>query len=261
MSLFRYWNSTTCIRSDNLDAIAQAITHLLEQEEGCHRLEQLPPLQIDPEQLRSEPRLLEKQLWIVCLAAGCLGWTIIKTSPKGLLCQRADGANRPRLSACSELLGCDAFHFQAYPAICGVLLEVDATGRTLSAGTGIPEEISNYQFYKQPIDLPDRFEQFSLIQVPESMQAAMKVNENLKPQFINEEDEFVGEEDVECMEYTERIDCALAKLLDNSQSWFLHDLAYYACAHPEKLPAGARLLYFQAAANYQLLYPYTLSEY
>jgi len=37
----RYWNFTTCIRLDNLTTIADAMTHLLEQEEGCCRYERL----------------------------------------------------------------------------------------------------------------------------------------------------------------------------------------------------------------------------
>lgn len=63
-----YWNFTTCIRSDNLDTIAQAITHLLEQEEGCCRLTQLPQLATDLKQLRDLPaweRPRNKGCWLV----------------------------------------------------------------------------------------------------------------------------------------------------------------------------------------------------
>ncbi|YAG11922.1 hypothetical protein NSTC745_01189 [Nostoc sp. DSM 114161] len=51
----RYWNFTTCIRSDNFAAIADAMTHLLEQEVGCRRLTQLPEITIDSQKLRYLP--------------------------------------------------------------------------------------------------------------------------------------------------------------------------------------------------------------
>jgi hypothetical protein len=51
----RYWNFTACIRSDNFDTIEQAVTRLLEQEEGCRRISKPPVPVSELEQLRSLP--------------------------------------------------------------------------------------------------------------------------------------------------------------------------------------------------------------
>lgn len=49
----RYFNYTTCIRCDDLTAVEQAITNLLEQEGGL-QIDQLPPLEGSPEQIEKD---------------------------------------------------------------------------------------------------------------------------------------------------------------------------------------------------------------
>ncbi len=259
----RYWNFTTCIRSDNFAAITQAVTDLLEQEESCRRLTQLPQLTIEPEQLCILPGRERPCLWVVGLFAGTGGWTIVKTWPGALFCMRAEGASRPRLSDIAMQLGCDAFHFYVARDICGVLLEANATGHIFISGQSDYEGVESYdeisQFYGEQIDEPDDLiSQFFLLEVPQSMQAAMRANED--PEIARKEAKYKriraenpdSELLFELMDevdkgHAERIDIALVKVMDNSKScWYLNDLLYHVYAKPQQLEAKkAQLLYFQ----------------
>ena len=70
----KYWNYTTCIEYDNLDVLESSITEILEQEEGCQRIFELPSLNLDwQEQSRSRYTYLEQELsdlWIVAIFPG-----------------------------------------------------------------------------------------------------------------------------------------------------------------------------------------------
>lgn len=267
----RYWNFTTWIRSNNINAIKQEITHLLEQEEGCRRLTQLPQPEGSLEQIRAvHPWEQSCNPWIISLFAAKSGWTIVKTSPSELLCQRAKDDSRPRLSALALQLGCDTFHLGVYWSQVGILLEADATGRTFISGTFGPD-IPTQQFYEEQINLPGLLKQFSLLKVPEPMEAAMRVNQAPELQRKKAEvDKLLSENadsallpdpmDEVFEGYTERIDRALAEVIDNSESWYWPDLTYYIYAHPEQLAAAeARLLYFQPPTTYKPGKAYTLS--
>jgi hypothetical protein len=264
----RYFNFTTGIRSDNLAAIAQAVTHLLEQEEGCRLITQIPQLAIDLEQLRDLPVWERPRLWIFALFSGRGGWTIVKTWPVEWLCQRAIGASRLRLSALAMQLGCDAFHFRVTRDINGILLEADAKGCIFISGwndyEGANSDDEIHQFYDEQIDASDDLiSQFSLLKVPQSMQAAMRVNED--PEIARKKAEYkrLTEENrdseliVHLMDevytgYAERIDKALAEVVDKSKScWYLNDLLYNAYAEPRQLEdMGVQLLYFQPPTTY-----------
>lgn len=264
----RYWNFTTCIRSDNLAAIAQAVTRLLEQEEGCRRLIHLPQIVIDLEQLHNLPASERPRLWIVSLCLGQGGWTIMKTWPNELLCARALCASRPRLSALAIQLGHDTFHFRVTRDINGILLEANAAGGIFISGWSDYEGTNSFdethQFYDEQIDAPDDLiSKFSLLEVPQSMQAAMRVHED--PEIARMEAEYerlrVENPNSELLfdlmdevdkGYAERIDHALALVIDKSKScWYLRDLLYSVYALPQRLEAkGAQLLYFQPPITY-----------
>lgn len=171
-----YWNYTTCVRFNNLDLIEQALTRIFEQE-GCRRIPK-PPLPQNPlpsmKELHSRPWEITPYLWVLGLFVGNLGWTIIKTSPQKLLCQRARGAIRPRLSKLAMQTGCDAFHHYVHDRYWGVMLEADASGRTFASGYLDGYDIEEQmRFCDEPItkDAPH----FSLLNVPEEFQAAGRV--------------------------------------------------------------------------------------
>lgn len=86
---FKSWNYTTCIRSNDLAVIEQAITSLLEQEEYCRRLPRPSRPSGNSRKIFINPEGTVRDLWIVGLFSGSDGWTIIKTWPYELLCQRA----------------------------------------------------------------------------------------------------------------------------------------------------------------------------
>lgn len=267
----RYWNFTACIRCDDLTAIEQAVTNLLEQEEGCLRLSQLPPSSSSLEQLQAHhPWDQSCYPWIVSLFAGKEGWTIVKTWPTELLCHKAADECCPRLSALAMQLSCDAFYLGVYADLFGFLLEANAAGRTYISGTFDPD-IPNDQFYQQPIDAPGLIKKFSLLEVPEPVEAAMRVNQDPELQQRLAELERLIEEnpdselkfDWECevdRGYTERIDRALEAVMNRSNFWYWSNLAYYAYARPEELATdGAHLLYFQPPTNYKPPHAYTLT--
>lgn len=267
----RYWNFTTCIHCDNLTIIEQAVTNLLEQEEGCRRLSQLPPFTGSLDQLRAQhPADQSCHVWIVSLFSGNEGWTIVKTWPTELLCHKAANEYRPKLSALAMQLGCDAFHLGVRGSICGFLLEANAEGNIHISGTFYSDFPDN-QFYQQPNDSPGLIEQFSLLKMPEPIQAAAQVNQAPELQQRLAELKRLAEEnpdlkhdfDWECEVYqgdTERIDRALEAVLNNSNSWYWIDLAYHAYTHPEELAAaGAHLLYFLPPTNYKPPRAYTMT--
>lgn len=195
----------------------------------------------------------------------------MKTWPAKWLCVRAIGASRPKLSALAMQLGCDAFHYRVVRDIDGILLEADATGRIFLSGwndhEGVDSNLELYRFYDERIDVPSS-PQFSLIEVPESIQAAMRVNSD--PEFARKEAEYereykrqVAQEkpDLKLLAamsnelqegYAERVDIALEKVIDGSKScWYLHDLLYSAYAEPQQLEdMGVQLLYFQPPTIY-----------
>jgi hypothetical protein len=260
-----YWNYTSCIQSDNLDAIELAITHLLE-EEGYRRLPN-PPQPLDSKILKKcrYPWQTVPNLAIVGLFVGAKGWTIVQSSPNELLCRRVRGAERSRLSELARQIGCDAFHLSVYSSIHGMLMEVDAGGQAFLSGWADYSGWEAHEFYGQAINKPEKPLQFFLLNVPEEMQAATRVNEEdleglenkieelevLSQQEESEEidkrlydlqselDEFKG--------YFQLLDEGLGQLIGGSY-WQLSDsLVYLAFTQQKQLEAnGVRLVYFQA---------------
>lgn len=263
---FKSWNYTTCIRSDNLAAIEQATTDILEQEEGCRRLPRPFQRTSNIERISIHPEGTVRDLWIVGLFSGSDGWTIIKTWPYELLCQRARGINHPRLSELSIQLNCDAFHFRVSIGV-NVLLEVDANGCIFISGWPGSEGPARFnKFYDEPMLQLEEFPpRFFLLQVSEPMQAAMRVNED--PEWLRKEAEVkkMIEEKVDFEQfpdwfdwdefsksYLHRIGDALAKVVGGSSNyWYLNNLAYRIYNDPKEFEIdGVRLLYFQPPITY-----------
>jgi hypothetical protein len=155
-------------------------------------------------------------------------------------------------------LGCDTFHFGVHYSVEGILLEADATGHTFISGWIDRRIGEKYQVYDEQLDTLGNLSQFSLLQVPEPMQAAMKGNQNLELERKRSEllrlleenpqelpDQLEVEDVFTC--YMPRIDHALAEVINGSQGyWYLDNLVYHVYAKPQQLEAdGARVLYFQ----------------
>lgn len=261
-----YGNDTTCIQSNNLDLIEQALTRIFEQK-GCRWILK-PPLPQNPlpviKELHSRPWRIEPYLWVIGLFVGNLGWTIVKTSPSELLGRRARGASRPMLSELAMQTGCNAFHHSVHDRHWGAMLEANASGQTLASGYLDCDDTESMRFYDEPIteDAPH----FSLLSVPEEFQAAGRVRvcvSKKEKQRREEELEALfdqGEEQAakarsEWRELNmggfERSDEDLGQLLSCSHSyWHEGNLLYKAFAEPQQLEAdGVRLLYFQPAGK------------
>ncbi|MEH2282919.1 MAG: hypothetical protein V7K90_16585 [Nostoc sp.] len=262
-------NYTTCIQSDNFDSIELAITGIFELE-GCRRISQ-PPQPLSNEELRQTPWLLLPNLWIVGLFVSTPGWTIVKTEPNELLCRRARGAARPRLSELAMQIGCNAFHLGAYGHN-GILLEADAMGQTFISGSVDAIEEEENQFYDEQINTSG-YSQFFLLDVPEEIQAVVKApspeQQQEKERRLSELDMLKGTEEEPFDAQSEigellkghswRIDEALEPLLGGSPSyWHIWKNNLFYLAYTQQLQLaknGARLLYFQPAEHYRQVDP------
>ena len=281
--MYHYWNDTICIHCDNPNTIAQQLTHLLEPEGFC-RLNELPPYpDPDPEQI--------PYIWklgcplIITLFPGQGGWTIIKTFPFEFLCQRTEGASRPRLSALAMELGCDAFHLGVYDRVAGILLEADAAGRTFVSGC-FEDCIPSDRFYDEQIDDMELISGFSLLKVPETLQAAMRASEESEVskkqaeiERLQAEVERLKTENADYQEaekllldvggdyfggltaHTTWIDRAMVKAMEIFRCWYSNSLIEDIYTNPQKLAAKeAKLLYFQPPTSYQPRQRYVLTE-
>jgi hypothetical protein len=276
--MFKMYRSyTSCIRSKNINAIAEALTHLMEREKGCKRLSQLPELSFDPKQLHDLKIQDRPRLFIIGLFCGEEDWTIVKTYPAEFLCTRKTNSDRPRLSELAMQLKCDAFHYRVVYDSNGILMEANSPGRICVSGWKHPEADDRYRFYREKFNEPGSCPEFSLLEVSESIQAAMLVNED--PEIEIKEDEYrkhisdsdpvdpdehlqilIALEEIVLKGYGERIDLALAKILDPSASFwneaYTHQSIYGDLISSVYLKAeelehkGVKLLYFQSPDSY-----------
>lgn len=264
-SKLSYWNDTTCIRSDNIELIEQTLIHIFEKE--GYRLISKPPLPQNPQpliqELRSSPWKIEPYLWVISLAVGNLGWTIVKSSVIELLCRRTKGNNRPRLLELSMRTGYDVFHNCVDDRHWGVLLEAKASGQTFASGYLDCYDVEGIMFYGKTVTEPRRRQNFFLLNVPKELQTAGTVEVHLskeEKQRRQQELEALyqqgGKEQIEkamaewkelTMGGCERLDEALGHLLCHSHSyWHENNVLCKAYTEPQKLEAdGVRLLFFQ----------------
>lgn len=274
-----YTNGNTCIRSHDLDLIERALTQILEQE-GHRRIPQPPlPENSSPvlSKILSDSWEVTSYLWTIGLFAENLGWTIIKTVPPQLLCQRASCATRVRLSELARQTSCDAFHYRVYDGYSGTLLEANAAGETFVSGYIDSDDMSNMQFYDEPINKLSGGLKFFLLDVPEEMQAAGRIHidyearerkrkelnvllSQKQKQEINTESEWeellkLESELSELDKFSFEIaDEALWRILARTKHYWGYNyrpnLLYQAYTKPKELEAdGARLLYFQLAGK------------
>lgn len=159
------WNNTAYIRCSNLDIIEQSIRHLFEKE-GYYRIHK-PPVRT-PEDFDSMQygNALSNPLWAVLLFQGNLQWTVIKTAPLELLCERSNESEKPRLAALSEELSCDSFQINLYDGDSLSLLEANAFGQIVVSGFNATQD-DPLQFHEEQIS-EDHFEEdFYLLKVPD----------------------------------------------------------------------------------------------
>lgn len=174
---------STWVRSDNLDLIKQALTSILEQE-GCRRISK-PSLPQNPvpvmKKLQTRPHPMTPYLWVFGLIVHRFGWTSVKTWPGDLLCQRARGATRSRLSELAMQTGCDAFHYMVYNGAWKAVLEADASGRTFTSGEVDDlegDDINNMRLYDEPINERTHGLNFFLLNVLLELQAVGRLRIN-----------------------------------------------------------------------------------
>jgi hypothetical protein len=196
--------------------------------------------------------------------------------PSELLCERSEGANRPRLSVLATQLGCDAFYLGVYDRVVGMLLEANAAGLTFVSGSFGPD-IPSEQFYDEQIDDTELISRFSLLKVSERLQEAIQINEDPELQRIEAEvrrliereayaDLSVFESSIDRIDefqqgYTERIDGAFQKVIHGSNDWYSAFPIYNIYTKSEELVAKeAKLLYFQPPVTYKPREPYVLTQ-
>jgi hypothetical protein len=260
-----YWNFTTCINNQNLTLIESEIITLLKKQGGVP-INNLPPLIIPLEELQAKhPTEQSSHIWIVGLYPGNNGWTVIKTYPSELLCHSVnyDYDCYSQLSMLTMQLNSNAFHLSVYGDDWGFLVEADDKGKNLISGC-FHLNIPSNEFYLQLIKVPGLIKQFSLLNIPENIQTAISVHQSpdLKLQIANIKKKFdpFWEQDL-TIGYTELIDEALKLVMDNSNQWYIYNLAYCVYTQFKSLAEhGMRLLYFQPPLNYKNYHPYNLDS-
>ncbi|MDZ8055752.1 MAG: hypothetical protein RMX68_010505 [Aulosira sp. ZfuVER01] len=199
----RYGNYTYYIRCNNLDLIENVLNSIFEQE-SCRRIA-LPNLSVDIEELHRNQWLLCNELWVIGLFVGSFGWTIIKILPNELLCCRARGVNRPRLSVLAMHIGSDAFYVGTNE-VENILMETDAKGNIFISGSmDAPEDD---KFFEEQINFVPRipsieemklirlqgYKRFFLLNVPEEMhQAESKLEKEQSQIFKKREEQFLDD--------------------------------------------------------------------
>lgn len=183
----RFSNFTYCIQCNKFELIEQALTRIFEQE-GCPRIP-LPPLSIDDIKERYY-RQLRYELWMIGLFIGAPGWTIVKTFPQELLCHRARGADRPRLSELATRINSDAFYVGVYE-YSGILMEANALGAIFISGDVDSGHSEADKFFDEQIDSQE-LGRFFLLNVPKEMQRAKQVlQEDESRRFEQWQEQFI----------------------------------------------------------------------
>jgi hypothetical protein len=250
-----YCNFTYCINSDNSSIIAEAIIELLEKEKDCCLLPNLPYLLINIEKLRLRGIWERPPLIIIGLAKGREDWTIIKTYPNEWLFLRSPGTETPRLSLLAKKLKCDAFFYRVVDDLDGVLLETNKDGE--------------FRF-----DL-NRYPLFNLIEVPNFIREAVKVNSDIVEKYqetllqfeLNQKsknfDPNLHRQLLNSLAFdfeessAESIDRALAEAIDISQNfWECYDFSNRVYKNFQELEQmDVKLLYFLPSDNYLMTLP------
>lgn len=201
----RFSNFTYYIRCHNLDFIERAFIRIFE-EEGCRPIS-LPIFPNDDiEKLRSKPRLLCNELWVIGLFVGAFGWTIVKVLPEQLLCRRARDADRPRLSQLAMHINSDAFYIGC-SEVENILMETDAKGSIFTSGD-VDDLSGEDKFFEEPINFVERIQslehlklmystepqRFFLLNVPEEMQRAEpKLKQEQTQRFKQWQEQFLDD--------------------------------------------------------------------
>lgn len=262
----RAWNFTGCMEYDDLDSLKLNLINLFEKQGATYLGNTIASKALHdslPKQWK-HPADQSSSIWIVGLYPGNNGWTIAKTYPSELLCHSViDGHEYySQLSALTFQLKCNAFHLSLYGGICGFLLEADARGKNHISGSFFSEEI-HLTYYKQAIQTPGQFKKFSLLNVSESLEKALAVNQSseLKKKLDeinmlianNPELEYDWDVSIELdRDYTERIDIEMKNIMDNSDYWYINNLANAISNNPYNIDfKSMSLLYFTPPKDYK----------
>ena len=161
------WQNSAWVKSSDTTAIQAALVDIFGSEKRS--LVAKPPARKPARQDRMQyGKAADSRLWAVAMIPGAAGWTLLKTAPFELLCEKAPKAKGPRLGALAKALGCDAFQVNLYDGDSLVLVEATARGVTKQSGV-------NFQEIDDPEALDeDTFQpRFSLVDVPAQLKKAV----------------------------------------------------------------------------------------
>lgn len=257
-----YYNDTSCIMSNNTDAIESIIANILEKE-GYISISK-PKLPTNNKLLLSEilsrPYLI-RSLIIVGLLNSNTNWITIKTSISKLLCHTGKHFDRSLISELAIESSCDAFHHHVFERYYGVLLEANANGQTFASGYIDCDERNEMVLLNKSVAKTTKEQNFFLLDVPKEFKDAGQVKFHL-----NELEKQRKEEELEAlfneqpgqaqlalsewkklhMSWFERTDEDLEKLICKSNSfWHENNLLYKAYTEPNELEKDeVKLLFF-----------------
>jgi hypothetical protein len=175
--VFNYCNDITCIKSESLDLIEQALIQMLEEEGYISIPQPSLPTNLTPSfsnKLLASSYVMKPYIWVFGLYFNKLlaGWTVIKTSIPEFFCSRKKGSALPRLSDLAMLSNCDVFHHNVRDSYWGALLEANAYGETLASGYVDCLDLNKMMICNEPLIKPSREKNFLLLDVSDRLQKA-----------------------------------------------------------------------------------------
>lgn len=240
---FIHINSTTCIRSHNVDLIEQTITNSLINE-GFVSISQPPfPSHSGYAAWISTDLSIKMApyIWVFGLYPSVVAqeWTIVKASVPATFYASRKGNSYPRLSDWAMEIGSDAFLYHLNEVNYYILLEAAEYGEVVVSGF-IDNFVDNkMMFCNESVNENPQEKFFLLLDVPEKFQMVDKeiiVNKKQKQIYS--------------VRYSKKVDQNLCHLLcDCEDFWFSHNLLYDSYVKSEAFSKlGVRLLYFQVGA-------------
>lgn len=210
------WDNTAYIHCSNLDVIGYSLITLFGREGYYPVPKPSPrtPAQADSMQYGNAD---SNHLWAVAFLLGAKGWSVIKTAPFELLCERAPGATRPRLTYVASEIGCDTMQINLYDGTDVVLLEADSSGCIAISGVFGMADDDPFVWHDERISDEYYMARFRLIDIPNELQAV----------------DYLGS-------------CEINKLLDGDSLTDNSIMTQYLIPHKDIDLPGVRTLYFQS---------------
>jgi hypothetical protein len=151
-----YWATHTFVRTTDMTILEQAVQQVLALDEYEPIAKPTPEVSFERKTSQyGEQIYLRKEfcgVLLIPMTSRDQKWSYIYSAPPSLFCERAKGADHPRLAELAKILQADAFHLEVEDGDSAVLLECKANGefRVCGSLTSMLEEA--YSDYTGELD-------------------------------------------------------------------------------------------------------------